>query len=407
MIPKMKLTGSPFVWVSFAMAVGVMSTALISPLYPLYKEAWHLIPSDVSMIYVIYMIGALCGLLFLGRLPEKLGFRRVMMWALVFAVVGSLMSVFAWDMVSMSVARFIVGISSTMMTTAASKGLSALAPPGSIRKTAMITGFLIAFGFGLGPLLGGVMGQWLPYPLVLPYIPNIILGLVGLYALYCLAVPTHLTESAEGRGDFKVQDCLPKLTWTTPADSQAFAITTGLPFLSFATFGLYASMAPLFLDKMVPWHGPIVSGGTLAVILLLSAGVQITAGRLATRVCGFWGLNALVGSSVLMMINLWLSSSVLFALGVLFTACGHGMCMISGMSMVNRISQPHNRSGLLSTYLLIGYVGTIVPLLAMGWIADHWGLSVSVIAFCSMIAILSGLIGTWFYRHPRMHFTSD
>jgi hypothetical protein len=34
-------------------------------------------------------------------------------------------------------------------------------------------------------------------------------------------------------------------------------------------------------------------------------------------------------------------------------------------------------------------------------------LSVSVIAFCSMIAILSGLIGTWFYRHPRMHFTSD
>ena len=35
----MKFKPSPFAWVSFAMIVGVMGTALISPLYALYKEA--------------------------------------------------------------------------------------------------------------------------------------------------------------------------------------------------------------------------------------------------------------------------------------------------------------------------------------------------------------------------------
>jgi len=65
----MQLKGSPFAWVSFAMIVGVMGTALISPLYPLYQEAWQLETSDISLIYVVYMAGALSGLLFLGRLP--------------------------------------------------------------------------------------------------------------------------------------------------------------------------------------------------------------------------------------------------------------------------------------------------------------------------------------------------
>ena len=68
----MKLRPTPYVWVSFAMIVGVMGTALISPLYALYKQAWQLQTSDISLIYVMYMGGALFGLLFLGRLPDRI-----------------------------------------------------------------------------------------------------------------------------------------------------------------------------------------------------------------------------------------------------------------------------------------------------------------------------------------------
>lgn len=67
---------------SFAMTVGVMGTALISPLYGLYREAWQLQTIEVSLIYVIYMAGALSALLFFGRLPDLLGFRPTMVWAL-------------------------------------------------------------------------------------------------------------------------------------------------------------------------------------------------------------------------------------------------------------------------------------------------------------------------------------
>src|SRR5690606_18887377 len=125
----MKVKGSPFAWVSFAMIVGVMGTALISPLYALYQQAWQLQASDVSLIYVIYMAGALCGLLFLGRLPDRLGFRPMLQTGLILVLIGTLLTLAAWDMTSLCVGRFVVGVASSMLTTSSTIGLANLVSP--------------------------------------------------------------------------------------------------------------------------------------------------------------------------------------------------------------------------------------------------------------------------------------
>lgn len=382
------------------MIVGVMGTALISPLYALYKEAWQLQASDISLIYTIYMAGALCSLLFLGRLPDRAGFKPVMQVGLVLTLIGTLISLLAWNMTSLIVGRFIVGVASSMMTTSATMGLSALSKPGQVQRVAMVTGFLMAFGFGLGPLVGGVLGQWAPMPLVTTYVPTLVLGVLGLVVLTRLELPA--TAHSANKGALRIQDVLPKLTWPERSASSAFVLTCALPFLAFGVFGLYAAMSPLFLDKLVPWHGPVVSGTSIAVILFASAVVQVLAGRIPTHWCGFGGMVGLALSNALLMINLWAGSALLFGLGVLCTAIGHGMSMLAGISMVNRIASAHNRSGLLSTYLVIGYVGCMLPMMAMGWIADHWGMTVAVCAFCTLVVVLGVVCGVLFERHPRM-----
>lgn len=393
----MRWKPTPFAWVSFAMAVGVMSTALISPLYPLYQAAWGLQASDISLIYVIYMGGALLSLLFLGRLPDLIGFQRVMHWALSLSLIGTVLSMVAWDMVSLIVGRFIVGISSSMMTTSASMGLGKLSKSGSAQRVAMVTGFLIALGFGLGPLVGGVMGQWAPYPLVTAYLPTLALGACGWVVLRRLQLPQQ--EDLEG---VVWKDFLPRLTWASKADNWAFIITCGFPFLAFGVFGMYASMAPLFLESMLHFQGPLVSGLAIALILLVSAGVQMATGYMRTNRCGGLGMVALVVSNALLLANIWLASAAVFLAGVLFTAIGHGMSMLAGMSMVTRLAPPSQRSGLLATYLVIGYIGSMVPMMGMGWIADHWSLPVALGVFCGMIVVLGSVLAGAFAAHPRM-----
>lgn len=395
----MKLKGSPSVWVSYAMIVGVMGTALISPLYGLYREAWHLQASEVSLIYVIYMGGALCSLLFLGRMPDRVGFRLVMQWGLALTLAGTFISLAAWNMASLCMGRFIVGVASTLVTTSANAGLARLARGGNVQRAAMMTGFLLAFGFGLGPLAGGIIGQWVPFPLVSAYVPTLLLVSLGLFALHRLELPENSRNTSKSGLHWK--DVLPRLTWPAPEFSPAFVLTCCMPFLAFGVFGLYASMSPLFLDKLVPWHGPVVSGAAIALILFLSALVQLASGRLPAHRCAAAGLIGLAASNALLMINLSTGSAILFGLGVLLTAQGHGMSMLAGMSMINRIATPGNRSGLLSTYLVTGYFGSIVPMMGIGWIADRWGMNVAVSSFCTAVILLGVTAACLSGRHLR------
>ncbi len=392
----MKQPWPAFPWVCFAMCVGVMGTALISPLYPLYQQAWQLRTSDVSLIYVIYMLGALAGLLFMGRLSDTLGFRRVMLLGLVLGWVGTLATMLAWNLASLNLGRFAVGLSSSLIVTSASVGLVQISRDGASQRISTLTSFLLAFGFGLGPLTGGVIGQWVADPLRTAYLPSLGLGVLAVYALLRLDLGPD-EDAAFGWRTF-----LPRLAWARRSDSLAFLLTCACPFFAFGVFGLYASMAPLFLKKMLPWHGPVVSGTSIGVILLTSAMVQLACARLPLRWGGLLGLLAVVLSNAMLVLNFSLGSTLVFIVGVCAAATGHGLCLLAGISMVNRIASPAERSGLISTYLVCGYVGSIVPLLGVGWVADHYGLPVAVTSLGLAVMTIATPLALWFFVHPRM-----
>ena len=396
------------VWVGFALVVGVMGAALISPLYALYQQAWQLQASDISMIYVLYMCGGMFALLFLGRLPDRIGFQKVLLCFLLLTLAGTVISMFAWNLPSLIVGRFMVGISSSLITISATAGLAALAASGSagvpVNRVAMLASSLNVLGFGLGPLIGGIAGQWLPRPLMSAYVLPLALGAVGVAGIAWLKLPAEAQSGKQQLAPSRLQwrDCMPRLTWPVRADSMAFVLTCGYPFVAFGVFGLYASMAGLFLKQMIPWNGPVVSGGAIAIILLVSAGIQLLASRLRVHRCGGLGMGLLVVSNALLVLNLHMASAALFVIGVALTALGHGMCMLAGMTMVGRIAQPDNRAGMLSTYQAIGLLGSMLPMMAVGWIADHWGINAAVTAFACFVMVLGTVLGLAFARHPRM-----
>ncbi|WEE77307.1 MFS transporter [Comamonas testosteroni] len=150
---------SPYAWVCFSMCVGVMGTALASPLYPLYQQAWGLQPSHITQIFVTYMLGALISLLFLGRLTNLFGFLKVLRLGLMVMTVGVIGSALSWNAWSLGASRFIIGLASGLITTSASIGMTQLNNKGDLQRAAATTSLTIAFGFGLGPVVGGLMAQ--------------------------------------------------------------------------------------------------------------------------------------------------------------------------------------------------------------------------------------------------------
>ena len=113
---------------------------------------------------------------------------------------GTVISMFAWNLPSLIVGRFMVGISSSLITISATAGLAALAASGSagvpVNRVAMLASSLNVLGFGLGPLIGGVAGQWLPQPLTTAYLVPLAILEVYLLAQQSASAPAKYRAGA-------------------------------------------------------------------------------------------------------------------------------------------------------------------------------------------------------------------
>ncbi|MGD9760326.1 MAG: MFS transporter, partial [Comamonas sp.] len=349
-------------------------------------------PSHITQIFVTYMLGALISLLFLGRLTNLFGFLKVLRLGLMVMTVGVIGSALSWNAWSLGASRFIIGLASGLITTSASIGMTQLNNKGDLQRAAATTSLTIAFGFGLGPVVGGLMAQWVPHPLVSSYLPPIALSFLGIHALFKIQLPATSAPVHNAPG-LTLKDVLPSISQPRKPFLYHYALGCMAAFSAFGMFSLFAAMAPSFMAQMLPWHGPAVSGLSIGVILFLSAGIQLIARPYPTKRLIIIGFFALAATNALLVLNLFAGSPWLFALSVLSMSCGHALCNLSGMAVVNKVSKPVNRTGLLSTYLVVGYVGTIVPILGMGWLSDHIGLTGALIAFCVCLGLLSALLG--------------
>ena len=383
----------PYLWVCFAMCVGVMGTALASPLYPLYQDLWSLSTGDITVIYVVYMASALCGLLFLGKLSDQYGFMPVLRVSLILVTVGITFSAVAWNFASFSFSRVLIGIASSLIVTSASIGLTRLTRSSDLQRAAATTSLMLAFGFGLGPVIGGLIAQWAPAPLRSSYIPSILMGVLSIYALLTLNVKRlGIQAGPEIRQPSSLKNWLPSILLPKGALRRPFLIGSFSAFSAFGVFSLFASLAPTFMGMMLPWHGPAISGLSIGVILFLSASFQLMARQWPIRRSIMLGLLSLAVSNILLGINLYTNSITIFAISLLATALGHGLCLLAGMAVVNKVAMPHQRSALTSTYLITGYLGAIAPILGVGWIADAFSLNVALIIFCVFLSLLTFIL---------------
>lgn len=379
----------PFAWVCFSMCTGVMGTALASPLYPLYQERWHLAASDIAQIYVVYMFGAMASLLFLGCLSDRFGFLPMLRTGLILITSAVLLSAVSWNVSSFLTSRLVIGLASGMITTSASLGLAQLSRGDDPQRGAAMTTFAMTMGFGLGPLVGGLVAQWAPAPLVTAYIPTLFMSTLAIYSLYKIRVPSTATTSPSSGAPASFFHWLPRVTLPPFALRRQFWIGCMGAFCAFSMFSLYAALAPTFIKTILPWHGPAISGMSIASILFLSSAFQLAGRYLPGKTCAMAGFAALVVCSLLLILTTYVGHASLFVLSVVATAFGHGLVNLAGMSMVGKVATSGNRSGLLSTYLIVGYLGTILPILALGWLADRLGLATAIVIFLATMAALA------------------
>ncbi|MFW1859556.1 MFS transporter [Acinetobacter defluvii] len=369
----------PFLMVSLALCIGTIGTALASPLYPIYQQLWQLLPSHITYIFVAYMFGCLTTLLFLGRSSNSFGYIRTLQIGLFFAIIGLSISVVASNAYILGFGRFIIGIASGLISTSAMLGLIYTIPDSHKASAAQLSSIITVLGFGLGPFIGGAIAQFSKYPLVTPYLPVIIGAILSLISLFTLKTVNTVKQK------FNIA---PHLELPEPQFKKLFFITSFSAFCAFGSFSLFASLAPSFIKDVIPWHGPLVSGSTIASILLVSAAAQFILKSMPMHSALNLGLSMLITSYVVLAVCMLMHWSILFFVSVIFVGMGHGMSLLGAFALIHHMTNLKNRAAVVSTYLFLAYLGTIVPIIGAGYVSDHFGFTTGVLSFCVSVGLL-------------------
>lgn len=325
------------------------------------------------------MFGCLATLLFLGRISNSFGFLRTLQIGLLFVIVGLTLSAIAPTALWLALGRFIIGIASGLISTSAMLGLISTIPKQHQHNASQLISIITVIGFGLGPFIGGLIAQFSTQPLITPYLPIIAAAILCFFGLFFVQVPVFQ------RQPFSIAA---RLEIPAAYYRSLFFIVGLTAFSAFAAFSLFASLSPSFVKDLIPWHGPLVSGSAIASILLVSALVQFSAKNLAAHQSLRWGLMTLLLSFMLLGLCMTMQWSLLFFISDILLGMGHGLSLLGAFGLIHQMTHTTNRAAVMSTYLFIGYLGTIVPIVAVGYLADHFGLNLAVLAFCIAVGLL-------------------
>lgn len=323
------------------------------PLLLMYRARLALDAAQLALLFGMYALGLVPGLLLAGPVSDRRGRRAVVVPSACIALAASVVLGAGGGFGALLLGRLAYGLGAGGAMSAGAVWLVELsrdAAPGAGARRSTIA---LSAGFGLGPLASGVAAQYLPAPTVVPFAVHVVL-LAG------LLIAARRTPDVSDRAP---PGPLLRIA-LDPAGWRSF-VRGVVPMAPFV-FGFPAIVLAVLPNLLAGALGaaPIAYTGLLAA-MMLGAGVAVqpvtrrlepvTSARL-----GLWVGAAGVAIGALAVAG---QVSALLLLVAPILGASYGMTMTGGFQAVQRLARPDARGGITGLYYVLTYVGFAAPYL--------------------------------------------
>ncbi|WP_210593450.1 MFS transporter [Streptomyces sp. GESEQ-35] len=373
-------------------AVCMAGTTLPTPLYPLYQEKFGFSELTVTVVYAVYAFGVIGVLLLAGNASDAVGRRPVLLWGLGLAAASAVCFLSATGLGWLYAGRLLSGLSAGLFTGAATAYVMELAPHGGASRATFVATAANMGGLGCGPLLAGVLAQYAPWPLHLPFVVH--LALIACSAMVLLWLPETVRERWPLR---TVRPQPPGL----PAQVRAvFGPAATASFAGFALFGVFTSVSPAFLTESLNVHDHAVSGLVVALAFFASTAGQLAVGRFGVARSLPLGCAGLLAGLALLAGALRWDLLALLVLSAIVGGVGQGLVFRGALSAVAEASPADRRAAVISTLFVVAYAGISVPVIGVGVLTGPIGLENAGLVFIACMAVLVSSAAAYLLRRP-------
>jgi MFS family permease len=330
------------------------------PMLVAYKAQRGVSVSLNDALFGIYALSLIVSLLLCGPAADIWGRARLVRPAVALAAVSSVLLMLGDHSVALLFAgRFTTGVASGAVFAAGTAWVRELSAGHAADAGPRRAALALSAGFGLGPVATGLVAQWAPHPLVLAYVPHLVLSLVALPLVF--RTPETVRPAGPDASGYLARLRVPSVshrrfrTVVLPAAPWVFAA----PALAFA-------VQPSLVSDRVHGYAIVYSGLVAAVALGVGIAVQPLARRLDARDDGVGasvtGLSLIVVGALLAALavsrtNPWLALVAAAPLGA-----GYGLDLVGGLAETQRIAGPDELAGLTGVYFSLTYIGFALPL---------------------------------------------
>lgn len=390
---KHRRAQSGFWVVAAAFLVAMAFAALPTPLYPLYAQRDSYPAAAVTIVFSVYAIGVMAALYLGGHLSDRLGRRTILLTALAIEAISSAMFLIWNDLAGLLLARFISGIGTGALMPAATVYLNELrnlSHPGEHGRVAGTVATVVnTGGLGLGPLVGGILAQFAPAPLVTPFV--VFTTLFAIALTVCASVPET------------VEHPIDRSWWPRRVHIPAFARTSFFAAAldtaaAFSVIGLLMALSGSILHQVLEETSLLAVGGVVFVLMTASAVAQVAMGRTSQRSqLRIGAVCMLVGLGVIGLI-VRIPSTVLLLAAVAVAGAGVGLIFKAGVSVASAAAERDNRGEVLAVMFLAAYAGLVIPVVTVGLVLLVSPLSVVLPVFALVVMVTVGVASTLVLR---------
>lgn len=387
--------GKPWLGAAAALFSVAWGANQFAPLLLVYRAVQHVDTATAQAIFGVYALGLIPGLVVGGPLSDRHGRRAIVRTAVLCSLLASVVLMAGtFGTAPLFVGRLLAGAASGGAFSAGTAWVKELSPPfaASAGGSGALRGALaMTAGFGLGPLVAGLVAQSGVYPQALPYVPHLLIVAVVLPFVW------RLPESAPSRelmplsrravlvpsaGDPRfLRAVLPMAPWVFAAPTVGFALL------------------PSIVGDHARGTSPGFSGALTALAGLAAFSIQPLArryGGIRAATYGLWVIAAGMLVGAVAYANQW---PPLVAVAAVLFGMGNGACFIAGLVEVQRIAPPWELGGLTALYLAATYVGFAVPYL-LALLSGAIGYTMLLAALAILAILTSGMVVRASARYP-------
>jgi MFS family permease len=181
--------------------------------------------------------------------------------------------------------------------------------------------------------------------------------------------------------------------------------------VAWAVTGLFLSLIPSFVTTELGHDNLLLAGGVVALMLAPAAIVQLAGQRLESLRAQIVGLVVMLcGLAVLLLAVVGRSLALLIVAAVL-AGLGQGLSFMGSLGDVGEIAPEDRKGDIVASYYVVIYVGTALPAIGVGAVAQASGLPTAVEIFAGVViaiclAGLAGLISETRKRSDSAHATA-